>query len=69
MNKAVAKSLRPFEPSRRHSSFDTLVAVDEAPGAVEQSRWSSSTAAVTIRPPRLPPLLDFGQAVPSNRQR
>lgn len=63
LNKAVARSLRPIGQARRHSSLDTLVAVDEAQRAVEQSKWSSSTATVTIRPPRLPAMADFGPVV------
>ena len=69
MNRAVARSLRPVGQSRRHSSFDTLVAVESSQAAVEQSKWSSSTAAVTIRPPRLPALMEFRNALPSKRKR
>lgn len=63
INKAVARALRPTSNVSKEPDLQ-IQSEDEAARAIEQSKWSMSSAAVTIRPPRLPASVDFGPAVP-----
>ena len=66
INRAVARTFRTGggHDSGRSAAGSSILG-SEAWHTVEQSKWSSSTAAVTVRPPRLPASVDFGAAFTS----
>lgn len=70
LNQAVA---RRFRRTASDSINDTVQPLEveppkaEAKQRVEQSKWSMSSVALTIRPPKLPASVDFGAAMPGSR--